>query len=90
MPVVARANESHFASSLMTRHITMVCNGAQELDRYIAVLLLGPWAPLYLFVSENALCMYIFKYSETLSKIEWYELLTPATSKILFSAMQRS
>jgi len=34
IPVVARANEPHFALSLMTRHITLVCNGAQELDRY--------------------------------------------------------
>jgi len=42
MPVVARANEPHFASNLMTRHITLVCNGAQELDRYIVVLLPGP------------------------------------------------
>jgi hypothetical protein len=67
MPVVARANEPHFASSLMIRHITLVCKGAQELGRYVAVLLPGPWAPLYLFESESALCRYIFKYSETLS-----------------------
>lgn len=37
-----------------------------ELDLYIAVLLLGQWAPLYPFSSGNALRMYIFKYSETL------------------------
>jgi len=74
----------------MTRHITLICNGAQELDRYIAVLLLGPWAPLYMFVSDNALCMYIFRYSETLSKLERFELLTAAAMKILFAVMQCS
>ena len=52
MPVVARANEPHFASRLMTRHITLICNGAQELDRCIAVLLLGPWASLYVCIRE--------------------------------------
>jgi len=90
MPVVARANAPNFASNLITRHITLVCNEAQELDRYIVVLLPGPWAPLYLFVTENALCMYIIKYSETLSKLERFELLTAATMKILFSVMQLS
>jgi hypothetical protein len=43
-----------------------------------------------MFVSENALCMYIFQYSETLSKHEMFDLLTAATMKILFSVMQRS
>lgn len=40
-----------------------------------------------MFVSENALCMYIFKYSETLSKLERFELLAAATMKIIFSVM---
>ena len=81
MPVVARANEPHFASSLMTRHITLVRNGAQELNIFIEVFLPGPSSPLH------ALCMYNFKYSETLSKLEMFELLAAATIMIIFLVM---
>jgi hypothetical protein len=58
MPVVAKTNEPHFASSLMTRHITLVCNGTQELDRYIEVLLPGPLSPLYVCVRECIVYVY--------------------------------
>jgi len=34
--------------------------------------------------------LYVFKYSETLSNLERFELLTAATMKILFTVMQRS
>jgi hypothetical protein len=87
MPVVARGNEPHFASSLLIRHITLVCKGAQKHDRYIAVLLPGPCAALCLFESENALRRDIIKYSETLSCLERFELLTAAIVKVLFSVM---
>jgi hypothetical protein len=55
VPVVAKVNKPHFASSLMIRYIRLVCKEAQGLNRYIAVVLPGPC----LYPRMHCVCIFL-------------------------------